>query len=105
MTEEGLTPEVTGELKHAKDMLIKYIPERDYKSRKHAAFGKGFSDMCGNCKSYYKNIHEIGLPSSEFPVSCKGHVLDELRSLKIDDFDNEEEYQEVLTMHDPITWA
>lgn len=105
MTDEGLRPEPTGEIRNAKDMLIKYVPERDYKSRNYKSFGKGFSDMCGSCKHYYKDIHEIGLTSSEFPINCKGHILDQLNSLKEDDFDNEEEYEEVRTMYDPVAWA
>jgi hypothetical protein len=105
MSEETQGPDPTGEKIHAKDMLIKYVPERNYKDRKYKPYKKGFPDLCGHCKSYYKNIHEIGLTTNAFPVECKGHILDPIKELRVDDFDNEEEYQEVITMIDPVSWA
>jgi len=83
----------------------KYTPERPYKERKYKTYGKGFADLCGNCKHYYKNINELGLTETEFPVKCQGHINDTIAWIEEDDFDDPEEYDDVLIMHDPVAWA
>lgn len=82
-----------------------YIPERDYFSRGYEPVHAPFPDMCGGCKAYYKMMYEKGYCDSPFPPNCAGHILDGVKDLNVDDFDSEEEYEDAITLLDPIAWA
>lgn len=82
----------------------RYIPERDYKNRDYKPYNKAFSDLCKNCKHYYKNIHDKGMTKKEFPPHCHGHVLEALNFIKQDDF-TEDEFADLSINMDPIAWA
>jgi len=83
----------------------KYIPERNYMSTSYKPFSAGFKDLCGHCKHYYKDLHNLKLTNKDFIPTCKGHVLDEFKSLRAEDFDNPQEYDELLINADPVSWA
>lgn len=85
--------------------LTKYIPERPYKDREYKPYLEGWSDLCGSCEHYYAHIHSKGLTQIEFPPECTRHILDPIKALKVDDFESTEEYQELLMIADPVTWA
>jgi replicative DNA helicase len=87
------------------DSHHQYYPERDYKTGGYKAFGTPFESLCGNCESYYATLYAQGLTTTPFPPKCKKHVLTELQSLKPEDFDAQEEYQEFLVQADPVSWA
>jgi len=82
-----------------------YVPERDYLARGYKPFGKGFSDMCGNCESYYAKLYKKGLTDRPFPPNCSKHIAAPLALLKEEDFDSAEEYPKALVTLDPISWA
>ena len=88
-----------------RQILKKYIPERDYESNDWRPFGKPFDDLCGNCEHYYKKLFNLGATPKEFMPSCSRHILDEFRDLTAEDFDDEDEYTELLINSDPVAWA
>jgi hypothetical protein len=102
MTEKASENSLKTEVQEA---LVKYKPERPYKERKYKPYKKGFPDLCGSCKCYYKELHGRGLVKTELPVTCKGHIADSYRDLEEEDFDSPEEFTEVLVMSDPVSWA
>lgn len=82
-----------------------YIPERDYFSRSYEPIGAPFGDLCGHCKQYYKMLYEKGFSKTPFPPNCEGHILSTINKLSVEDFCDEEEYNDAVITLDPISWA
>jgi len=82
-----------------------YIGERNYKVREYKPYKECLSDLCKSCKDYYKDLYKKGLTKKEFPVQCTGHIFDAIEGLQEDDFDEKEEYEDILTTIDPVSWA
>jgi hypothetical protein len=82
-----------------------YIGERNYKKTDYVPMKKGFSDLCKNCKHYYKNLHERGVAKTDKVPTCKGHVFDLIKDISEKDFDTIEEYEATLVTADPVSWA
>lgn len=84
----------------------KYIPEHDYKNTNYKPLGRAFTkDMCGSCKSYYKNLYDAGITKKEFPLECSGHILDQVKKLNKEDFESEEDFEMSKILMDPVAWA
>lgn len=84
--------------------FVKYIPERDYKSREYEPFGQPFKDLCKNCDQYYNLLNAKGLVKG-FPIQCKRHILTEYKGIVESDFADAAEYEELLINADPVSWA
>ena len=85
--------------------VSKYISERDYVGREYKPYLEVPPDMCGSCELYYENVFEKHLSRKAFPPKCKRHVLEEFRDLKPEDFDDEEEFDNLIINADPVAWA
>jgi hypothetical protein len=83
----------------------KYVPERDYTANGHRPFGRGFPDMCGNCKGYYQDLYKRGLTSTPFPPNCRGHVTEPIKHLEEEDFATADDYEKAKVSLDPVAWA
>ena len=82
-----------------------YVGERDYRTSDYAPFKRGFSDICKNCKHYYKNLNDRGVISKDFPAKCKGHVFELIDGVTEKDFEDPQEYEQTLLTADPVSWA
>ena len=82
-----------------------YLPQRDYPARNYKPFGCGYSDLCGECKFYYKKLHRDGLVETPAVPKCDGHVTDPIKDLREEDFDSADQYLDARILLDPISWA
>lgn len=83
----------------------KYIPERDYIARNFQPFNKPLSDLCKSCDVYYAFLKKKSLTNTDFPPSCRRHILSEFKNLEKEDFGSEDEYVELMINADPVAWA
>jgi hypothetical protein len=89
-----------------KEIRLKYVPERDYENRGWKPYQKPYSDLCKNCKHFYKNLKEEGKTTKDFPPSCEGHILEKFEGITQEDLGfDDDEYQELLLSSDPVSWA
>ena len=85
--------------------VSKYMSERDYVGREYKPYLEVPPDMCGSCELYYKNVFDKNLAKKDFPPKCNRHILEEFKDLKPEDFDEEEEYNNLIINADPVAWA
>lgn len=82
-----------------------YTPEIDYKERNYVPLKSAPNDVCTSCKAYYKNLFDIGKTETPFPPRCKGHITEPLTEIEPEWFDSQEEYEDAIILHDPVSWA
>jgi hypothetical protein len=97
--------EITVEEFESLESAPKYLPERDYKSSGYKPYNKCMPDMCNNCDLYYQKLYDNRLVLSPKTPACRRHVLDELRAITEADFENKEEYEDLIINADPVSWA
>jgi len=89
------------------DTKATYIPLDNYEDRNYVPFKGRTNHFCGDCKSYYKNLHRLGLTKEPFMPRCHGDVREALPSMEELGMGPEEEdaYNEMSIINDPMKWA
>ena len=82
-----------------------YVPLDDYEIRGHKPFGGRAKHFCHDCKHYYKHLHENGITKEEFMPRCYGDVAQSMPSMEELGIDDEDVYNEMSVINDPMKWA